>query len=851
MKTAPTRQPAVMRQELGRFLIALLACCLGIGLFAPAAQARALSAPSGGETPTPAPTARPGLAPQPAASTVAANSAAEEGRSTGKPDAAVRRTPLQPSARVTAAHAAATSHAAATCSPADFGGKSGAALVQQVETASSACVNSLFTVVGPEAHAVFQESQMASVADALRDSSAAYPGDDSTGVGQLVVFLRAGYFVQWYHPADVGTYGSTLQTAIRGGLDAFYANPHSQDVTEANGATLSEAVTLIDSAGENARYLYVIERELNGYNSSWDSSYSMLTAVNNTYTVLWRGHQQPGFLPAVQADPSLLTTLHDFAVNHSALLGTANDYLASNSGTELGRFLQHPELLATVRPLAKDLMDRSAMTGPTSSLWVGVAGQVDGFDQANCSYYGACDLAARLKAAVLTVNFTCSPSIRIIAQAMTPAQLTSTCTSLTNQDAYFHSLVRDKGSVADDHNSTIEVTVFNSSSDYKRYAGIIYGMSTDNGGMYMEGNPADVHNQPRFVAYHAEWLPDFSIWNLNHEYTHYLDGRFDTYGDFNAATSLPTVWWIEGLAEYVSYSYRGVDYTDARTQAGLGTYKLSTLFGTTYDNADQTRIYNWGYLAVRYMLQSHRADVDTMLGYFRVGNWAAAQALFNTTIGTRYDADWATFLAACTKGDCGSLAPVNQPPTAHIAAVVNGLSVNFTDASTSPTGSIASRVWNFGDGSTSTAANPSKVYAKSGSYTVKLTVTDNHGLTATTIQAIAVAGTPQCTDNDPRVLGKNCGRSHLAATTGNYSYLYFYLPAGVKQLKINASGGTGDADLYYSPKSWATTANYSAKSVHAGSNTETLTITNPHAGANYVSLYAHQGFGEVTLTTAF
>ena len=54
----------------------------------------------------------------------------------------------------------------------------------------------------------------------------------------------------------------------------------------------------------------------------------------------------------------------------------------------------------------------------------------------------------------------------------------------------------------------------------------IYGIDTNNGGMYLEGDPAAAGNQPRFIAYEAEWVrPAFQIWNLNHEYTHYLDGR--------------------------------------------------------------------------------------------------------------------------------------------------------------------------------------------------------------------------------------------------------------------------------------------------------------------------------------
>ncbi|WP_441249337.1 collagenase [Kitasatospora sp. McL0602] len=847
MKSAPTRH------DFARVLIALLACCLGFGLFAPAAQASALVPLSGGKAPKPAPAARPGLAPQPAAGTVAALATPEEGKPTSKADAAAHRAPLQPSVThqsAAKANGLAAAAAAAGCTAADFGGRSGSALVQQVTASSLDCINSLFPLKGSDAHAVFQESQMVTVANALRDASASYPGDDSTSVGQLVLFLRAGYFVQWYDAADVGTYGTALQTAIRGALDAFFASSHSRDVTEANGATLAEAVTLIDSAQQNARYLYVVKRQLASYNSSWNTSWSMKASLNNVYTVLWRGHQNADFLPAVQADPSILTALHDFPVTNSAQLGTDVDYLVSNSGLELGRFLQHPELLSTVQPLVKDLMNRSSSTGPSSTLWVNSASEAYSYDLANCSLYGICDLPAQLKASVLTTKFVCSPSITIIAQTMTADQLTATCTSLTGEDAFFHNIVRDNGPVANDHNTNIEVVVFNSSSDYQKYAGIIYDMSTDNGGMYLEGDPSSVTNQPRFVAYHAEWVPDFSIWNLNHEYTHYLDGRFDMAGDFNAGVSTPTIWWIEGFAEYESYAYRNVTYTDAITQAGLGTYKLSTLFGTTYENTDQTRTYNWGYLAVRYMLQSHRADVDTMLGYFRAGNWAAAQTLFNTTIGTRYDADWATFLAACAKGNCGSLGQTNQPPTAGMAAVVNGLTVNFTDASKDSDGTIASRAWDFGDGTTSTAANPSKTYAKAGTYTVKLTVTDNQGATASATQAFTVAGTAQCTDPDTRVLGKNCSRSNLAATTGNYSYMYLYLPAGVSTLKINSSGGTGNADLYYSNSGWATTSNYTTASVRTG-NTESLTIKNPPAGATYISLYAKTSFSGVTLTTSY
>jgi PKD repeat protein len=70
------------------------------------------------------------------------------------------------------------------------------------------------------------------------------------------------------------------------------------------------------------------------------------------------------------------------------------------------------------------------------------------------------------------------------------------------------------------------------------------------------------------------------------------------------------------------------------------------------------------------------------------------------------------------------------------------LTVNFTDAST---GTITSRSWDFGDGATSTATNPSHTYTSTGSFTVSLTVTGASGsntLTRSGYVTVSAAGTP-------------------------------------------------------------------------------------------------------------
>lgn len=69
----------------------------------------------------------------------------------------------------------------------------------------------------------------------------------------------------------------------------------------------------------------------------------------------------------------------------------------------------------------------------------------------------------------------------------------------------------------------------------------------------------------------------------------------------------------------------------------------------------------------------------------------------------------------------------NRAPTADFSAAVDGLEVAFTDESSDIDGAVVAWLWWFGDGETSTEQHPSHEYAALGSYTVRLTITDDRG----------------------------------------------------------------------------------------------------------------------------
>jgi len=93
-----------------------------------------------------------------------------------------------------------------------------------------------------------------------------------------------------------------------------------------------------------------------------------------------------------------------------------------------------------------------------------------------------------------------------------------------------------------------------------------------------------------------------------------------------------------------------------------------------------------------------------------------------------------THILASTLGGGTPPPPVNLPPLVTVSANptsgVAPLAVSFSSTASDPDGSIASYSWVFGDGQTSTQPYPSHTYSAAGTYTARLTVTDNQGATA-------------------------------------------------------------------------------------------------------------------------
>ncbi|MGX8943054.1 collagenase [Symbiopectobacterium sp. Eva_TO] len=112
----------------------------------------------------------------------------------------------------------------------------------------------------------------------------------------------------------------------------------------------------------------------------------------------------------------------------------------------------------------------------------------------------------------------------------------------------FHESFGEK-SVRDDYSKPLEIIVMKNKDHYHRYGNYPFRIDTNNGGIYIEGNSNNPNNQPRIFVY----MKDNNIHNFGHEIVHYLDGKYNKYGDANMFPSEEITWWSEGLAEYISH----------------------------------------------------------------------------------------------------------------------------------------------------------------------------------------------------------------------------------------------------------------------------------------------------------
>ena len=184
-------------------------------------------------------------------------------------------------------------------------------------------------------------------------------------------------------------------------------------------------------------------------------------------------------------------------------------------------------------------------------------------------------------------------------------------------------------------------------------------------------------------------------------------------------------------------------------------------------------------------------------GYWRVGgdtSWADSNYFAGTIDEVAvYSSELSPSTVAAHYSAAGGTLP-NQPPVAAFTSSVNNLSASFDGSGSSdPDGTIASYSWDFGDNSAAgSGVSPTHAYAAAGTYTVKLTVTDNQGATNTVSHDVTVtapAGQVIASDGFNRTVSNGWGTADVGgAWTRSGAAGNFSVAGGQGMIKMAAAG---------------------------------------------------------------
>jgi PKD repeat protein len=164
----------------------------------------------------------------------------------------------------------------------------------------------------------------------------------------------------------------------------------------------------------------------------------------------------------------------------------------------------------------------------------------------------------------------------------------------------------------------------------------------------------------------------------------------------------------------------------------------------------------------------------------------------------------------------GSSAPLTVGASASPTTGTAPLTVQFTSTASGGT-SPYTDAWTFGDGTSSSAPNPSHTYSTTGNFTAKLTVTDSAGHTASASLAITVssAGTPLSVTASANV------------TTGT-------APLAV-QFRATARGGTSPYTYAWTFGDGASSSAQNPTHTYSAAGSYTATVSVTDSQSNHVS----------------
>ncbi len=493
---------------------------------------------------------------------------------------------------------------------------SGSDLVNYIVSHNSVSSYPDFFSANLNTFALYSEENMIYLGNEITLRSNSYQGSDRQGMDKILAFARAAYVINFYYPNEL-SWTSLVATAINKGIAAFIGNDlFLTDNTTEHSKVVFQLVSLMDGAGFTINYIDDLLKLMDTFPKIQGTTNS--THLNVLYSIHYTFYRQNNnsqtFRDAMNAKVGIVSHFKNAVDRLEFLQAWGNGsnipagYYANshnNAIGELSRLMSYSNHFADAEAATVQLLNKyERLSLPWFQAVNGILYYGD------CSkFVGICreDLEAELNELLFPNTYTFDDGNLIIRTAVDESVAQELYHAQKQVEAQFKREKQDLTAIDMDPNQVLTMFIYGSRDDYVNFQGFLFGLNSNNGGIYIE-------QWGQFFTYQrTEQESIYSLEELfRHEYVHYLNGRFAVdgmWGNTEFYSNNRLVWFDEGSAEYFAGSTQsnGVSVRKNMVQQiandGVNRLTVSDVMNSSYSSG--FKFYRYSALFFNYLSENN------------------------------------------------------------------------------------------------------------------------------------------------------------------------------------------------------------------------------------------------------
>lgn len=478
------------------------------------------------------------------------------------------------------------------------------------------------------------QNRLQAVIDALAQRGSQFTTKDNMGIPTLVEILRGGFYTAFYNKELKQLNDRKVHDKCIPAILAAMNNPNYKLGTQTQDEVVGAIGKLVGNASCNTEIINKATPILKQYNDNFDSYikerskgsaiYDILQGIEYDTSEYLRDIRDSEKTPFYGKIDNYIVEIEK--IGRIKNINADNTWLVNNaiwSMARVGRF--HTDSKKGIKFLVESLNIYPRLSEP----YMEVIKNIDYIYRGKDANGNTIDTKAIKEAAknkYLPKNYSFDNG-KVLIKAGDKVTLEKIkrlyWASKEVKSQFFRMIGSDNALEPGNADDILRIVIYNNPTEYKMNS-VLYGYSTDNGGIYIEGDGT-------FFTY--ERTPQESIYTLEelfrHEFTHYLQGRYLVPGMWGRGAFYDNkhrlTWFDEGQAEFFAGSTRTNGVQPRKSMVGnILRYKDSdrySLHQTVHANYDSGfTFYTFAYSFFDYMYTSDWTMFDNLCDAVKSNN---------------------------------------------------------------------------------------------------------------------------------------------------------------------------------------------------------------------------------------